>query len=94
MKFGKPKFPKKSDEDIEKEMRNIITGKDKSLRGRMLKQGMTAIMIKDGIGTEEVIKLMVAEYKQKYSDLCSGKKTLDDIKKESLRDVEEAKRFT
>jgi hypothetical protein len=91
MKEIKPKFPNKTEETMRNEFRNIMLGKDNSMRGRMLRNAGKALMIKDGLTIDQIVEYFVAEYKKKYADLQSGKKTLEDIKKESMQDIETLK---
>jgi len=75
------KIPDKTREEIEKEIKNIYDGKNHTPRGLMLKRAM--IPLKLTMSEKEIINLFVKEYVKKYGELSSGKKSLEDIKKES-----------
>jgi len=75
------KIPSKSRKEIELEINNIYDGKDHTPRGLMLKRAM--IPLKMTMSRQEIIDLFVGEYVKKYGELSSGKKSLENLKKES-----------
>jgi len=85
----KEKIPKKSLKEIETEIDNIIIGKDKTTRGRMLhKAYLTLSTIKPA---KQVRKEFIDEYVKKYGEISSGKKSIAQLKEESLADMKKAK---
>ena len=85
----KEKIPKKSLKEIESEIDNIIKGKDKSTRGKMLRKAyITLCAIKD---PKQVRQEFIDEYVKKYGEISSGKKSIAQLKEESLADIKKAK---
>ena len=80
MKLLKQKFPTKTREQVEKEMDDVFSGKDKSGRAKMLKKA--AFAMKAFKTKEEIKQVFVEEYIKKYGELSSGKTSLNKIKKE------------
>ena len=85
-----PVIPHKTDKQIEEEITNILNGKDRSQRGAMLRKASNALTLFKGMSKEQVKAMFIAEYKKKYGDLQTGKKTLDQIKSESVADAKAA----
>lgn len=87
MKALKVKF--KTDKEIENDIDACLSGRDKSQRGTMLRSAAKALSLMKT--KEEIRQLFIDEYKKKYGDLYSGKKSLEQIKQESLEDAKKAK---
>ena len=85
------KIPKKSKEEIEKEITDILKGKGHGQREIMLRMASKSLRVFNT--QEEVIKLFVDEYIKKYGQLESGEKTLEQIKQEAIKDTATAKRL-
>ena len=82
-------IPKKSDKQIEEEIDSILTGKDHSNRGKMLRTAAKTLRVLHS--EEDIKKMFIKEYKKKYGELQSGKKTLEQIKQEAIEDSRKAK---
>lgn len=86
-------IPKKTDAEIEAEMKQLLIGKHRlGSKNWILQKAMTAIMVKEGLTPEQALVKMVAQYKQNHKELVTGEKTLEQLKTESvnnLRKVEE-----
>jgi len=89
MKEMKVKIKPKSREEIEKEIDDILAGKDKSPRGIMLRNASKALKFHKT--NKEIRDLFVEEYVKKYGELSSGKKSVEQLKEESLADIKKAK---
>jgi len=75
------KIPNKTKKEIVQEINNIYDGKDHTPRGVMLKRAM--LPLKMTMSRQAIVGMFVAEYVKKYGELKSGKKSLEDLKKES-----------
>jgi len=90
MKLRKQKeIPFKTDEEIETEIKEILSGKGKHKHAGKLRKA--AKMLRAFKTPEEIESLFIEEYKKKYKPLQEGKTTLEDIKKESLDAVKKSK---
>jgi len=90
MKFLQTK--PKTREEITLEIDNILNKKDKSMRGRMLYKSYQTIMVMNPQATKESIRNEFIEaYIKKYGELVTGKKSLDNIKKEAENDIQNLK---
>jgi len=89
MKVKKEKIKPKTRKEIEEEIDSIITGKDRSQRGKMLNKAYkTLCVIKPA---EQVRQEFIDEYVKKYGEISSGKKTIEELKQESMDDIKKAK---
>jgi hypothetical protein len=85
MKFD---IPKKTDAEIESEMKQLLIGKHRlGSKNWILQKAMTAIMVKEGLTPEQALVKMVAQYKQNHKELVSGEKTLEQLKSESVNNL-------
>lgn len=85
MKFD---IPKKTDAEIEAEMKQLLIGKHRlGSKNWILQKAMTAIMIKEGLTPEQALVKMVAQYKQNHKELVTGEKTLEQLKSESVENM-------
>jgi hypothetical protein len=75
---------------IEDEIENILSGRDRSQRAAMLRKASNALTLFKGMSKEQVKEMFIAEYKKKYGDLQTGKKTLEQIKSESIAEAKAA----
>lgn len=82
--------PKKTDKQIEQEMEDVLNGKDKSYRGRMLRNAAKALSLHKS--KEEIKKMFIQEYKKKYGDLQKGKTTLEQVKQEAVKNAKKAQK--
>jgi hypothetical protein len=85
-----PEIPFKTDKQIEDEIENILSGRDRSQRAAMLRKASNALTLFKGMSKEQVKEMFIAEYKKKYGDLQTGKKTLEQIKSESIAEAKAA----
>ena len=90
MKLGKQKKIKpKTDEECEKEIDDIISGKKKGLGANIVRKWIKGRKLVEPM---ESIRLnLIAEYKAKYGALSSGKTSLTKIGKDVGLDVKEKK---
>ena len=89
MKVKKEKIKPKTRKEIEEEIDSIITGKDRSQRGKMLNKAYkTLCVIKPA---KQVRQKFIKQYVQKYGEISSGKKTIEELKQESMDDIKKAK---
>ena len=89
MKVKKEKIKPKTRKEIEEEIDSIITGKDRSQRGKMLNKAYkTLCVIKPA---EQVRQEFIEQYVKKYGEISSGKKTIEELKQESMDDIKKAK---
>ena len=89
MKVKKEKIKPKTRKEIEEEIDSIITGKDRSQRGKMLNKAYkTLCAIKPA---KQVRQKFINEYVKKYGEISSGKKTIEELKQESMDDIKKAK---
>ena len=89
MKVKKEKIKPKTRKEIETEIDSIITGKDRSQRGKMLNKAYkTLCVIKPA---KQVRQEFIDEYVKKYGEISSGKKSIAQLKEESLADMKKAK---
>jgi hypothetical protein len=85
MKFD---IPKKTDAEIEAEMKQLLIGKHRlGSKNWILQKAMTAIMVKEGLTPEQALVKMVAQYKQNHKDLVTGEKTIEQLKTESVNNL-------
>ena len=89
MKVKKEKIEPKTREEIEKEIDDVLSGKDKTQRGNMLRKSV--LVLKAFKTKEQIRQLLIDEYVKKYGEISSGKKSIKQLKKESLEDIEKAK---
>lgn len=83
------KLSYKSDEQCMQDIDDIISGKNKSRNAWIVRRFISARKLAGD--TPEVIRMMLfREYKQKYGDLQSGRKTAEQIKKESIEEIKQA----
>ena len=83
------KIKPKTRKQIETEIDSIITGKDRSQRGKMLNKAYkTLCVIKPA---KQVRQEFIDEYVKKYGEISSGKKTIEELKQESMDDIKKAK---
>lgn len=81
-------MPKKTDAQIEEEMKQLLLGKHRlGSKNWILQKAMTAIMVKEGLTPEQALSKMVAQYKQNHKELVSGEKTLEQLKTESVANL-------
>jgi hypothetical protein len=81
-------IPKKTDAEIEAEMKQLLIGKHRlGSKNWILQKAMTAIMIKEGLTPEQALVKMVAQYKQNHKELVTGEKTLEQLKSESVNNL-------
>lgn len=81
-------IPKKTDAEIEAEMKQLLIGKHRlGSKNWILQKAMTAIMVKEGLTPEQALVKMVAQYKQNHKELVSGEKTLEQLKSESVNNL-------
>jgi len=85
------KVPKKTKEEITKEITDILKGKGHGQREIMLRTAAKSLRIFNS--EEEIINLFVKEYIKKYGQIESGEKTLEQIKQEATKDIASAKRL-
>jgi hypothetical protein len=83
------KIQPKSRKQIEDEIDGILAGKDRSQRGTMLRNAANALRVMNT--AEEIRQMFIQEYIKKYGELESGKKTIEQIKQEALKDSQKAK---
>jgi ParB-like chromosome segregation protein Spo0J len=84
----KPKIPFKTDKQCEEEIDNIISGRNKALNARIVRTWIKARLTVEPI--ETIRSNLIREYKQKYGDLQKGKKTIDEIQKEAVKEIKQA----
>jgi hypothetical protein len=75
---------------IKQEMTDIMKGKDKSQRGIMLRRAGTALKLT--MTEEQAISFLTKEYAKKYGALQTGKTNIQELKKDSLKQIEQAKK--
>jgi hypothetical protein len=81
-------IPKKTDAEIEAEMKQLLIGKHRlGSKNWILQKAMTAIMVKEGLTPEQALVKMVAQYKQNHKELVTGEKTLEQLKSESVNNL-------
>lgn len=81
-------MPKKTDAEIEAEMKQLLIGKHRlGSKNWILQKAMTAIMVKEGLTPEQALVKMVAQYKQNHKELVTGEKTLEQLKTESVNNL-------
>lgn len=81
-------IPKKTDAEIEAEMKQLLIGKHRlGSKNWILQKAMTAIMVKEGLTPEQALVKMVAQYKQNHKELISGEKTIEQLKTESVNNL-------
>lgn len=90
MKLGK--LPKKTDADAEREIDDIISGRNKSMAARMVRQ---FIKIHKGMGeTDDFIRAsLIREFKIKYGLLQEGKIKPGELLKQSEKEIKEANKL-
>ena len=80
MRFRKPKIKMKTDEECEKEIDDIISGKNKAMNARIVRAW---IKTRRTVEPMESIRLnLIAEYKDKYQALATGKTSLKEMAEE------------
>lgn len=84
------KIKKKTRKEIEQDIENVLNGKDKSQRGKMLRMASKPLLITQT--KEEVKKMFVDEYVKKYGLLEKGKISVKELKKQSLKEIEQSKK--
>lgn len=89
MKLRKTKIPTKTRTEIEQEIEDVLSGKDKSKRGKMLRRASKGLMFT--MSKEQIKDLFVKEYIKKYGELSSGKITIEELKEQSLKDSKKAR---
>lgn len=89
VKLGK--LPKKTDADAEREIDDIISGKNKSFAARMVRN---FIKMRKGLGdTDEVVREnLIREFKIKYGLLQTGKITPGELLKQSEAEIRAGKK--
>jgi hypothetical protein len=81
-------IPKKTDKQIEEEMKQLLLGRHRlGSKNWILQKAMTAIMVKEGLTPEQALVKMVAQYKQNHKELVSGEKTIEQLKTESVNNL-------
>lgn len=81
-------IPKKTDAEIEAEMKQLLIGKHRlGSKNWILQKAMTAIMVKEGLTPEQALVKMVAQYKQNHKELVTGEKTIEQLKTESVNNL-------
>jgi hypothetical protein len=81
-------MPKKTDAQIEEEMKQLLLGKQRlGSKNWIIQKAMTAIMVKEGLTPDKALIKMVAQYKQNHKDLVSGEKTIEQLKTESVANL-------
>jgi len=85
----KQKFPEKTREEIEKDIDNSMSGNDKSQRGTMLRRATLSLMA--FYPKEKIREMFIDEYIKKYGELKTGKTSLSKLKKESFKQIKDAK---
>lgn len=86
-------IPKKTDEQLENEMKELLLGKHRlGSKNWFLQKSMNAIMVHQNLTAEQTLKYMVETHKKNHKDLYTGNKTIQDIAEESKKNIEQAKK--
>lgn len=92
MKTIKVKVLKKTDEELEEEMRKLILGKHRlGSKDWVLQKSLHAIKVQQNISVDDLVKFAVEQHKKNHSDLYSGKKQVSDIAREARENIGKAK---
>jgi hypothetical protein len=80
IKMKEPKVKPKTDAECAAEIDGIISGKNKSMGARIVRAWIKGRQTIEPM--EQIRANLIKEYKQKYGELASGKKTIKDIQRE------------
>ena len=85
-------IPRKTWQECETEIENIMSGKNKSRNTWIIRRFISARKLA-GDSEETIKEMLTIEYHKKYGELSSGKTSLEQMKKNSLKDLKSAKDF-